>query len=69
MNKRVTVTDENENGRNIKFKDNYTGEIMTLNQFVKKIENNNYDNYHIRNINGIKTPVSNPDKSTNNNLD
>ena len=28
----------------------------------------NYEHYHVREINGIKTPVSNPDKSTNNNL-
>lgn len=68
MRKRITVINENESGRNINFKDNYTGKMMTLNQFVKKIENNNYENYHIRKINGIKTPVSNPDKNRNNNL-
>lgn len=68
MRKRITVINENESGRNINFKDNYTGKMMTLNQFVKKIENSNYENYHIRKINGIKTPVSNPDKNRNNNL-
>lgn len=42
---------------------------MTRNQFVKSINNGNYNNYHVRKINGIDTPVSNPDKSKNNNLD
>ena len=41
---------------------------MSRSQFVRQIENGNYDNYHVRNINGVKTPVSNPDNSTNNNL-
>ena len=66
--KRVTVTSENSTGRNQKFKDNYSGANMTRSQFVKKIENGSYDNYHTRVINGIKTPASNPDSTTNNNL-
>lgn len=37
-------------------------------QFVREIDKGNYSNYHIRNINGISTPVSNPDGSINNNL-
>jgi len=41
---------------------------MTRSQFVTKIENNKYNDYHIRTINGIKTPCSNPDKSERNNL-
>jgi len=46
-----------------------TGESMTRAQFVSKIENGEYnDDYHVRIINGIKTPVSNPDKDSNNNL-
>lgn len=68
MPKRVKVTDENDSGRNTKFHDNFTGNDMTRNEFVKQIKQGNYDNYHIRNINGIDTPVSNPDKKTNNNL-
>lgn len=66
--KRVSTTKETPTGRNTKFHDNYSNEDMTRSQFVKKIENGNYDNHHVRVINGIKTPVSNPDKSTNNNL-
>lgn len=67
--KRITVTKESSSGRNQKFKDNYTGNDMNRPRFVKSIEQGNYPNYHVRNINGVKTPVSNPDSSKNNNLD
>ena len=69
MTKRVIVTKESETGRNTNFHDSSTEEDMTRSQFVRKIESGNYKNYHIRTINDVKTPVSNPDKSTNNNLD
>ena len=67
--KRVSVTQESETGRNERFHDNYTGEDMTRTQFVKKIEQGEYPKYHVRDVNGVKTPVSNPDDSENNNLD
>lgn len=66
--KKISVVKQTASGRNVLFKDNVKGNIMSLNQFVKKIENHQYDNYHIRTINNIKTPCSNPDKSINNNL-
>ena len=66
--KRITVTRESDTGRNQKFRDNYTGKDMTRAQFVKNIEQGNYPNYHVRNVNGVKTPVSNPDDSSGNNL-
>lgn len=66
--KRVTVTKESGSGRNQRFHDNRTGNDMTRAQFVQKIESGNFDNYHVRNINGIKTPVSNPDGKNGNNL-
>lgn len=66
--KRITVTGESSSGRNLTFHDNYTGADMTRAQFVRQIENGNYQNYHVRDVNGTKTPASNPDKSTNNNL-
>jgi hypothetical protein len=66
--KRINVTSENQTGRNQTFHDNYTNNDMTRDQFVKKIEHGNYDNYHVREINGVKTPVSNPDKGIDNNL-
>jgi len=69
MPKRVTVTRESETGRNERFRDNRTGDEMTRSQFVRAIERGDYERYHVREINGVKTPVSNPDSSTNNNLD
>lgn len=68
MGKRISVTRESSTGRNEMFHDNYTGQNMSRQQFVNQINNGNYGNYHIRNINGIDTPVSNPDKSSRNNL-
>lgn len=68
MAKRITVTKESSTGRNERFHDNRTNTDMTRTQFVRQINQGNYENYHIREINGIKTPVSNPDKRTNNNL-
>ena len=41
---------------------------MSRKEFVKEIKNGSYKNYHVRTINGIETPVSNPDKSALNNL-
>ena len=69
MAKTVRTIRETDTGRNIKFIDIKTKETMTRSQFVKEIENGNYQSYHIRDINDIKTPVSNPDKKTSNNLD
>lgn len=66
--KRVTVTKETSTGRNVCFHDNYTGKNMSRSQFVCEIGKGNYSNYHVRNIKGISTPVSNPDRSINNNL-
>lgn len=66
--KRVKVTRESASGRNENFNDTATGRNMNREQFVRSIENGNYENYHIREINGVKTPCSNPDNSTNNNL-
>ena len=49
---------------------NTGGKIEDTNMFKlnKKIESGSYDNYHVRNINGVKTPVSNPDSKSGNNL-
>ena len=65
---RVSVTRESDTGRNERFHDNYKGTDMKRSQFVREINNGNYENYHVRNINGIPTPVSNPDSTRNNNL-
>ena len=66
--KRVTVTQETGSGRNQKFHDNFTGEDMSRAGFVRQIESGNYNKYHVREINGVKTPVSNPDGKDGNNL-
>lgn len=68
MPKRVSVTHESDTGRNERFHDNFTGADMTRNQFVRQIQQGNYEDYHVRNINGVATPVSNPDRNRNNNL-
>jgi hypothetical protein len=69
MPKSVVVTVESESGRNQKFHDNKSGKNMSRAEFVKEIESGNFDDYHIRKVNGLKTPVSNPDKKEGNNLD
>ena len=66
---RIKVTQESDSGRNQRFCDTRTGEDMTRVQFVRQIENGQYPNYHVREINEVKTPVSNPDNTKNNNLD
>ncbi|MCL2847842.1 MAG: DUF3892 domain-containing protein [Firmicutes bacterium] len=68
MKKPVKVIKETSSGRNVKFKDVKTGETMTRPQFVKEIGKGNYPDYHVRNINGLATPVSNPDGKEKNNL-
>lgn len=67
--KRVSVIKESGSGRNQQFHDNFKDKNMSRAQFVREIKGGEYDNYHIRKINGIDTPVSNPDSSKNNNLD
>lgn len=66
--RRVKVVRESDTGRNERFKDTTTNRYMSRDEFVTAIEHGTYDNYHVRNINGIKTPVSNPDGKTENNL-
>ncbi|QDF29932.1 hypothetical protein [Halarcobacter anaerophilus] len=66
--KKVSTISESSTGRNTMFHDNYSGANMTRSQFVNQIEKGNYSNYHIRVINDIKTPVSNPDPHRDNNL-
>lgn len=67
--KKVKVIKKNATGRNKRFQDQSTRKKMSLSEFVKAIKRGQYPNYHIRKIRDIDTPVSNPDKKTNNNLD
>ena len=68
MGKRISVTQESDSGRNQRFRDNHTGESLSRTELVRRIEGGGYPNYHVREVNGVKTPVSNPDGSSNNNL-
>lgn len=69
MAKSVKVTVESESGRNQKFHDTKSGKDMTRPEFVKEIKQGNFPDYHVRKVNGIPTPVSNPDSKEGNNLD
>ena len=68
MSKPIIVTKENPKGRNLQFQNKNTGKKMSRQEFVKAIESGRYPDYHIRNINGVKIPVSNPDGKEGNNL-
>lgn len=65
---RLEVTKESDSGRNERFRDNKTGEDLSRAQVVKEIRKGNYEDYHVRKVNGIATPVSNPNRSENDNL-
>jgi hypothetical protein len=66
---RVVVTRESETGRNLSFRDTRTGWTMNRADSVRSIEAGWYQDYHVRKVNGVKTPVSNPDRSESNNLE
>ncbi|MEZ5003071.1 MAG: hypothetical protein R2730_08530 [Chitinophagales bacterium] len=65
----VVTAWEDKRGRNQHFLDTQTGSYFSRELFVNMIEEGLYPNYHIRVINGIKTPVSNPNFSEGDNLD
>lgn len=67
MGNKVKVIQTYE-GKNVRFQDQSTKKEMTKKQFVKEIQKGNYEDYHVREINKEKTPVSNPDKTKKNNL-
>lgn len=68
MAKRVRVTGETDKGRNNSFRDLDRHRSMSRAEFVQAIGDGKYPDYHIRVVNGQKTPVSNPDGSSSNNL-
>lgn len=68
MARRVRVTAEADSGRNLNFYDPDRRKSMTRADFVKEIKKGNYDDYHVRVINGVATPVSNPDQTESDNL-
>lgn len=68
MARRVRVVAEADSGRNERFYDPDRHRYMSRAEFVRAIEDGRYGNYHVRVINGVKTPVSNPDKTESDNL-
>ena len=70
--KQVKAIEQNSTGRNITFQNTGNHEIMSRAEFVgriKKPTSTYHKDYVVKIINGVETPVSRPDKSTNNNLD
>ncbi len=65
--KDIRVTEESSTGRNQSFKAPGHAE-MSRAQLVSEIRAGEFAGYHIRVINGVATPVSNPDRSEGNNL-
>ena len=63
---KVKVIQQNETGRNTRFQD--SEKEMTRSQFVKEIKQGHYPDYHIRKINNVPTPVSNPNDKSKDNL-
>jgi len=68
MARKVRVTRESDSGRNQRFFDPDRGAYMRRAEFVRAIEQGKYPDYHVRLVNGVKTPVSNPDKTKSDNL-
>ena len=66
--KRIKVVMASETRRNERFRDTRTGWEMSRAEFVRRIKAGEYEDYHIRRINKVDTPVSNPDKRGRNNL-
>lgn len=66
---RLVVVAETPTGRNSHFNDTRSGETISRAEAVRRIESGQYPDYHVREVNGVKTPVSNPDgKGGKNNL-
>lgn len=66
--KPVIVLEESEKGRNEVFFDLITKEAFSRDEFIAKIESGIYKGYTVKNIKGVPTPVSLPDKRDTNNL-
>lgn len=66
--KPVVVLKEDKNGRNELFFDLVKNVMLSREEFVAAIEAGNYPSYAVKMINGLPTPVSNPDGRETNNL-
>jgi len=61
------VTKESSTGRNLQFARRNWHNVSRA-KVVREIESGRHPNMHVRVINWVKTPVTNPDSNTNNNL-
>jgi hypothetical protein len=66
--KEVRVTQESSSGRNGRFYDPTAHRSMSRTEFADRIEDGQYTGYHVREVNRLRTPTSNPDRSEYNNL-
>ncbi|MDB5659570.1 MAG: hypothetical protein JWS10_2185 [Cypionkella sp.] len=64
---KITVTSESETGRNTRFNVQGQGD-MSRRELVQQIRAGEHDGYHVRIINGLATPVSNPNATDRDNL-
>ncbi|NQZ28794.1 MAG: hypothetical protein HRT98_00180 [Mycoplasmatales bacterium] len=62
----IKVTSHSNTGRNTHF--NVNGNSYTRAQTANIIKRTPNSGYHVRKINGLNTPVSNPDRTRKNNL-
>lgn len=67
MARRVEVIGESKTGRNERFR-LVGGRGMSRTEFVRRIERGEFPDYHVRRLNGVKTPASNPNQSERDNL-
>lgn len=66
--KPVVVLQEGKKGRNELFYDTIKRQILSVEEFIALIEGGQYPGYSVKVINGLSTPVSNPDNRGTNNL-
>lgn len=66
--KPVIVLVQEKKGRNVLFFDTVKRKILDASQFVALIEAGQYRGYAVKMVNGVPTPVSNPDERGTNNL-
>lgn len=65
--KKLQVVEEGDGGRNRRFKDSETGQILSTEEIANNIEN--YPGYHVVHRDGQIFIRSNPDGDKNNNLE
>lgn len=65
---KIKASKEDVSGRNTHFSVGNRKNVTRV-QVVKEIKNGQHPGYHVRKINNVLTPVSNPDKNANNNIE